>query len=153
MTPKRKFCNQLQRWKYSNVPAKKRNKSVKHARKYRKMQRKIKIENKRQRKELIGGHWSSLLIFHSFHLELDVPSFLHVILSLVEDESACCLYMLQVVRSQRRCGIFSRPWTNPDSSARQSNSDSSCFVCEVLLLLKKHLNTSLFLNWAGRGRR
>ena len=135
------------------IPAKKRNKSVKHARKRRKCKRKIENENKRQRKELIGDHWSSLLIFHSFHLELDGPSFLQVILSLVEDESACCLHMLQVVRSPRRCGIFSRPWINPDSSARRSNSDSSCFVYEVLLLLKKHLNTDLFLKWAGRGQR
>ena len=43
MTPKRKFCNQPQGWKYSNVPAKKRNKSVKHAK--IKMQTKIKIKD------------------------------------------------------------------------------------------------------------
>ena len=48
MTPKFKFCNQLQGWKYSKIPAKKRNKSVKHARKCRKCKRKIENENKRQ---------------------------------------------------------------------------------------------------------
>ena len=40
--PSVNFCNQLQGWKYSNVPAKKRNKSVKHA--------KIKMQTKNKNK-------------------------------------------------------------------------------------------------------
>ena len=83
--------------------------------------------------------------FHRLILELGWEAFyLQVILNLVEDESARCLHMLQVIRSPCKCDIFSSSWIN---------SDSSCIFYEILFLLKKYLSTGLFLNWAGGARR